>query len=223
MREPHSTSRSAWNRVSVKNGTKEGMTRTERSYYDRRAEEYDDWYLGTGLFAQRARPGWVQELEALKAALAALPFTSFLDVACGTGYLTESLPGRVTALDQSAAMLAVARRRVPSAAFLRADALALPFRSKHFDCLITGHFYGHLKEPARRDFLSAARAVAKSLLIVDAAKREDVPSEEHQERVLNDGSRHVVYKRYFTAESLLQEIGAGRVVHAGRWFAAVLA
>jgi hypothetical protein len=26
-------------------------------YYDRRAPEYDDWYMGTGLFAQRDRPG----------------------------------------------------------------------------------------------------------------------------------------------------------------------
>jgi len=199
------------------------MTETERAYYDRRAAEYDDWYLGTGLFAQRSRPGWAQELDALKSALATLPFASFLDVACGTGFLTHSLPGRVTALDQSAEMLAIARRRVPGATFLRADALQLPFRSQHFDCLISGHFYGHLVETARRDFLSAARGVAKSILIIDAAKREDVPEEEYQERVLNDGSRHLVYKRYFTPQNLLREIGAGQVLHAGRWFVAVLA
>lgn len=199
------------------------MTGTERAYYDRRAAEYDDWYLGTGLFAQRSRPGWAQELDALKSALTTLPFASFLDVACGTGFLTQTLPGQVTALDQSAAMLAIARRRVPGAAFLRADALQLPFRSQHFDCLISGHFYGHLVESDRRDFLAAARVVAKSILIIDAAKREDVPAEEYQERVLNDGSRHVVYKRYFTPESLLREIGSGQVLHAGRWFVAVLA
>ena len=29
-----------------------------REYYDRRAPEYDDWYLGPGLFADRDRPGW---------------------------------------------------------------------------------------------------------------------------------------------------------------------
>jgi hypothetical protein len=29
-----------------------------REYYDRRAPEYDDWYLGRGLFAVRDRPGW---------------------------------------------------------------------------------------------------------------------------------------------------------------------
>jgi demethylmenaquinone methyltransferase/2-methoxy-6-polyprenyl-1,4-benzoquinol methylase len=199
------------------------MTEAERSYYDRRAAEYDDFYLGTGLYAQRVRPGWTEELRALRAMLASLRFASFLDVACGTGFLTESLCGSVTGLDQSASMLAVARQRIPSGAFLRADALQMPFRAKQFDCLVTGHFYGHLDEPARRLFLTEARRVSKSMLIVDAAQRDEVPSEEVQERVLNDGSRHVVYKRYFTPERLIAEGGPGRVLHAGRWFVAVLA
>ena len=53
--------------------------------------EYDDFYLGTGLYAQRVRPGWAEELAALKAVLASLRFDSFLDVACGTGFLNEQL------------------------------------------------------------------------------------------------------------------------------------
>jgi len=199
------------------------MTETERAYYDRRAAEYDDWYLGTGLFEPRVRPGWKEELATLRAALASLRFGSFLDVACGTGFLTESLRGSVAGLDQSASMLAVARSRIPSGRFVRGDALQIPFRSKQFDCLVTGHFYGHLDGTARRLFLDEARRVSKSMLIIDAAQRDDVPAEEYQERVLNDGSRHVVYKRYFTPERLIGEIGAGRALHAGRWFVAVLA
>jgi demethylmenaquinone methyltransferase/2-methoxy-6-polyprenyl-1,4-benzoquinol methylase len=199
------------------------MTEAERAYYDRRAAEYDDWYLGTGLFAQRARPGWAEELAALRVAVAALRFSSCLDVACGTGFLTASLRGSVTGLDQSASMLGMARARNPRGAFVRGDALKLPFRSKQFDGLVTGHFYGHLDQTARRIFLTEARRVSKSILIIDAAAREDVPPEEHQERVLNDGSRHVVYKRYFRPERLIAELGAGRALHSGRWFVAVLA
>ncbi|MGA2883502.1 MAG: methyltransferase domain-containing protein [Bryobacteraceae bacterium] len=199
------------------------MTEAERAYYDRRAAEYDDWYLGTRQFARRVRPGWAEELEALKAVLASLTFGSLLDVACGTGFLTQSLRGNVTGVDQSMSMLAIARQTVPRGAFLRGDALQLPFRSKQFACLMTGHFYGHLDEIARLRFLSEARRVSKSMLIIDAAKHDDVPAEEHQERVLNDGSRHVVYKRYFTPEGLIAELGAGRTLHAGRWFIAVLA
>jgi ubiquinone/menaquinone biosynthesis C-methylase UbiE len=199
------------------------MTELERTYYDRRAAEYDDWYLSTGQFEQRIRPGWAEELAALKTMLATLRFNAFLDVACGTGFLTQSLRGGVIGLDQSASMLAVARSRMPGASFVRGSGLSLPFRSAQFDCLMTGHFYGHLQEPDRRRFLEEARRVSKSLLVIDAAKRDDVPSEEYQERVLNDGSRHVVYKRYFTPEQLIAEIGPGRTLHAGRWFVAVLA
>jgi ubiquinone/menaquinone biosynthesis C-methylase UbiE len=177
------------------------MTRAEQAYYNRRASEYDDFYLGTGLFAARSRPGWAEELRELQTVLAALPFGSFLDVACGTGFLTRNLHGGVTGLDQSAEMLAVARARLPRASFVRGDGLALPFRSQQFDCLVTGHFFGHLEAAAARLFLAEARRVAHSIVIVDAAKRDEVPFEERQERVLNDGSRHFVYKRYFTPHS----------------------
>jgi demethylmenaquinone methyltransferase/2-methoxy-6-polyprenyl-1,4-benzoquinol methylase len=199
------------------------MTSTERAYYDRRAAEYDDWYLGKGLFERRARPGWAEELATLKTALGSLHLNSFLDVACGTGFLTAGLNGTVIGLDQSESMLQVARARLPHISFVRADALVLPFRAAQFDCLVAGHFYGHLGEPARRLFLAEARRVSKSMLLIDAAKREDVPAEEYQERVLNDGSRHVVYKRYFNPENLIAELGTGRPLHAGLWFVAVLA
>lgn len=199
------------------------MTGAERAYYERRAAEYDDFYLGTGLFAPRARPGWAEELEKLKAILSSLEFGSLLDVACGTGFLTACFRGTVMGLDQSAAMLAVARSRIARASFLRGDALALPFPPKQFDCLAAGHFYGHLDSEMRARFLDEARRVSKSILIIDAAQREGVPPEEFQQRVLNDGTRHTVYKRYFTPEQLTAELGRGRTLHAGRWFIAALA
>ena len=38
-----------------------------KEYYDRRAPEYDDWYSGIGLYADRERPSWDKELRALRA------------------------------------------------------------------------------------------------------------------------------------------------------------
>src|SRR3954469_9548103 len=89
-----------------------------RAYYQARAEEYDDWWEGAGLHAARERPGWDAEVARLTAVLEALPARRTLDVGCGTGFLTRHLPGDVTGLDQSAAMLDVARDRVPWASFL---------------------------------------------------------------------------------------------------------
>jgi len=199
------------------------MTRGERAYYQQRAPEYDDFYLGTGLFAARERPGWHQELEALQSLVSSIRAEAVLDVACGTGFLTRHLRGRVMGVDQSRAMLNIARSRLRRGAVAQADAFCLPFRSGAFDCLVAGHFYGHLPEPERARFLVEARRVAARLLIIDAALRDGVAPEQVQQRVLNDGSQHAVYKRYFTAEQLARELGSGAVLYGGQWFVAVMA
>jgi ubiquinone/menaquinone biosynthesis C-methylase UbiE len=190
-------------------------------YYDRRAPEYDDWYLGIGLFAGRERPGWEEELRALERTIAGLPPARTLDAACGTGFLTRYLRGEVTGLDQSERMLETARKRVPEGSFVRADALALPFLEGSFERVFTGHFYGHLREKQREAFLGEARRVADELVVVDAALRPDKEPEELQERVLSDGSRHEVYKRFFDPSDLAEELGGGRVLLADRWFVMV--
>jgi hypothetical protein len=50
-----------------------------------------------------------------------------------------------------------------------------------------------------------------------------VPVEEWQERILNDGTRWEVFKRYFAPQALAAELGGGSTVFAGRWFVAVRA
>jgi ubiquinone/menaquinone biosynthesis C-methylase UbiE len=197
------------------------MDSAMRSYYEQRAPEYDDWWLGTGLFAQRDRPGWEQDVAALKAALGALAPARTLDVACGTGFLTEALPGEITGIDQSETMVEVASARLPGARFVVGDALDPPFEDGAFERVHTSHFYGHLLGDQREAFLATAARLAGELIVVDSALRPDGQPEAWQERVLNDGSRHQVYKRWFTAAALADELGGGETVHAGPWFVAV--
>jgi ubiquinone/menaquinone biosynthesis C-methylase UbiE len=192
-----------------------------KAYYDARAQEYDDWYEGLGRFDALDRPRWDDEVRGLERVISGLAPARTLDVACGTAFLTRWLPGDAVGLDQSERMLAIARRRMPHAGFVRGDALALLFDDGSFERVFTGHFYGHLEQPERDAFLAEARRVATELVVVDAARRPDRAPEEWQERILNDGSRWEVYKRYFTPDALLSELGGGRVLHAGRWFVAV--
>jgi ubiquinone/menaquinone biosynthesis C-methylase UbiE len=194
-----------------------------KAYYEARAFEYDDWWNGTGLFAARERPGWLAARDELIATLRGLPPARTLDVACGTGFLTQHLPGHVTGLDASSSMLELAAGRVAGAAFVEGDALRLPFADGTFERLFTGHFYGHLDDPERSRFLTEARRVAAELVVVDSALRPDVEPEELQERVLDDGSRWQVYKRYFTADGLALELGGGETLVGNRWFVAVRA
>jgi ubiquinone/menaquinone biosynthesis C-methylase UbiE len=193
----------------------------ERRYYDLRAPEYDEWYLGVGRFEGTERPGWDEELAELFGVVAALAPARVLDVACGTGFLTQHLRGEITAIDQSETMLAIARERCPHATLLHADALALPFADGSFDRVFTGHFYGHLRDEHRERFLTEARRLAPGLVVVDTAVRPGVGREEVNERILNDGSRYDVYKRYFDAGELAEELGGGDVLYAGDWFVVV--
>jgi demethylmenaquinone methyltransferase/2-methoxy-6-polyprenyl-1,4-benzoquinol methylase len=193
-----------------------------KDYYDRRAQEYDDWYLGAGLFADRYRPGWKEELREVERVISGLSPARTLDVACGTGFLTRFLRGKVTGLDQSERMVGIAATQVPGGRFLVGDALSLPFEDGTFDRIFTGHFYGHLNRDDRTRFMAEARRVANELVVVDSALRDEVWPEEMQQRVLSDGSRHEVYKRYFDPGELASEI-EGNVLFSGTWLVVVWA
>ena len=197
------------------------LTTGMEAYYDLRAQEYDHFYTGEGHYADRHRPGWFEDRAALEAWIREIPPARVLDVACGTGFLTQHLSGEVTALDQSARMLEVAGERVPGAALVQASGLALPFGEQEFDRLFTGHFYGHLREEQRRAFLREAARVAKELVIVDAAKRDEFPFQGVQVRPLLDGTTHEVYKRWYTGAGLAAELGGGDVLFDSGWFVAV--
>jgi ubiquinone/menaquinone biosynthesis C-methylase UbiE len=196
---------------------------TTLRYYERRASEYDEWYTGEGVFAARDRPGWPEELDAVIDLLTRLPSVRTLDVACGTGFLTRHLAGRPVGLDRSPAMARIARERLANGTVVLGDALRLPFAEGSFTRVLAGHFYGHLPPPERAGFRAEARRVAEELVVVDSALRPGVEPEGWSDRVLNDGSQHSVYKRYFTAPYLAEELGGGEVLFGGDWFVAVRA
>lgn len=193
-----------------------------KAYYDRRAPEYDDWWLGQGLYADRERPGWEDELRGLEGAIRDLPPMRTLDVACGTGFLTRHLAGDVVGLDASKRMLEVAREQAPRARFEHGDALSLPFEDGAFDRVFTSYFYCHLEDADRERFLAEARRVASELVVVASIRGEGDAPERWEARLLKDGSEWQVYKRVFAGPDLAAEL-EGEVVFQGRWFVVVRA
>lgn len=192
-------------------------------YYERRAREYDSWWKGTGRFADRHRPGWQEEVAALVSLVVGLAPVRTLDVACGTAFLTRHLRGSVVGLDQSPTSVAIAQSRLPTGLALVGDALSLPFADRAFDRVVTAHFYGHLPPGERDSFISESRRVACELIVIDSARSGSVPAEEWQQRVLDDGSVHRVFKRYLTPAVLDAELHGTEVLMAGQWFVAVRA
>ena len=59
--------------------------------------------------------------------------------------------------------------------------------------------------------------MADELIVIDSAWRPGVETDQWQERVLSDGSRHQVYKRYLSGTELAEEI-EGEVLMDGAWF-----
>lgn len=194
-----------------------------KAYYHARAREYDDWWLARGLYAAKRQPGWDDEREQLlQRWIAELPPARTLDVACGTGFLTQHLRGEIVGLDQSDTMLEIARERLPHAEFVQADALDLPFGDGAFDRLFSSYFYCHLEQDDRRRFLLEARRVAQELVVVGSRLQPGERAERWDERRLRDGSRWQIFKRVFVPEDLARELG-GRVLHESRYFVMVAA
>ena len=98
-----------------------------------------------GRYGTQLAPGLI-EVAGVK------PGDRVLDVGCGTGQLTIELAAvvgeeNVSALDPSAAMLEVARARVPRADIRRGSAEALPFADSEFDAALAQLVINLVEDP----------------------------------------------------------------------------
>ena len=180
----------------------------QKRYYHRRASEYD---------ATAWEAGDAQEVAELVEAIAALPPAATLDVACGTGFLSQHLRGELTLLDASEEMLAIAAARVPDADIVHSDALPLPFADNSFERIFSGQIYDHLRPVERASFLAEARRISSELVLVEQTRGPE-HVEGGEERVLENGERHEIYTTYFSPASLLGELGGGELLHVSEFF-----
>jgi ubiquinone/menaquinone biosynthesis C-methylase UbiE len=186
------------------------IARETREYYDRRADEYD---RTIGLNEQQEA-----ESDRVDVILASLQAGRILEVGCGTGRATRHLKGWVVGVDSSERMLAVARRRAPTAAFVRAIVPSLPFAAGSFDVILAAHLFSHLEPQVRSTFVAEARRVGRKLMIVEIHGYEGLGTDGVVERRLTDGSRFRIRKTSFTPQGLIAEVGGGTIVFEGRWF-----
>lgn len=161
------------------------------------------------------------EADEVVACLRSLPPTTFLDVGCGPGTFTGTLPGWGVALDQSFNALARVVVDHPRTPPVRGDAMALPFCPRSFGRALVSHLYGLLQPREARALLGEVRRIAGEVVILDAGRPAGVAAEEWQQRTLPDGSEHQVFRRHFRADELAAEVG-GRVVFAGSFYVIVL-
>lgn len=96
------------------------------------------------------RTGYSNELYDTIASFGLRRGSTILDVGCGTGLASEPFASNgfpVTGIDQSEAMLAKAKERLPSASFVQGAAEALPFPNERFDVVISAQAFHHVDRP----------------------------------------------------------------------------
>jgi SAM-dependent methyltransferase len=119
-----------------------------RRGYDAIAERYAEWAASFESPAMR----WVEKLEQR------LPERSrVLDLGCGGGGpATRALAARhdLVGVDISERQLERARRLVPEARFLRADATEVAFEPESFDAVVSLFVLGHVRRAKQRPLLA---------------------------------------------------------------------
>lgn len=186
------------------------------AYYSARAEEYEDWFYrlrnydhGEALNAQ-----WFQEVAVVRQALTQLgPVDEALELACGTGIWTAELARigkEVTAIDASAEMIAINRRKLPDAnvTYVQQDLFAWePERT--YDLVLFAFWLSHVLPEQLQPFLQKVRRAVKpegKVFMVDSRRNDTVGAkgrslqrigEHFQIRELNDGREFKVIKVYY--------------------------
>lgn len=135
------------------------MTEYDADAFD--AYELAGWETIAGRFAELWSPVTSQAIDALLDAAHVGPGSRVLDVGTGAGDAAGRAVERgaeATGVDVAAAMVEIAARRYPRAAFVQTAATELPFADGSFDAAVGNNVIQHIGEPER-----AARELARVL------------------------------------------------------------
>lgn len=182
------------------------------SYYDERAEYYDEIYLGKG-HTTIDPDMYKNDVAKVSAMVSGFGKGHVIDIACGAGFWLPHYArncGQITLLDQSDRMLSKCKARVAKLGltaksnFIRGDFLDVNLETSQYDCTLLGFFLSHLTSEQEKAFFAKLKEILKpnpQLLFIDSAwnKRRQRYQEKEgiQERVVSDGRKFRIYKRYF--------------------------
>lgn len=190
------------------------------SYYDERADEYDELYtFGGGPASITDRNIYKQEVIKIKKSISKQNITGILyDVPCGTAFWMPSYyknTNQIILIDQSLNMLEKAKERSKSLGcfhkcnFNKLNAFDLNTLKLTPSVLLIGFFLSHLNIREEIRFFSIIKNILYKhgkIIILDStwsderAKTRD--KEGSQSRKLNNGTEFKIYKKYFTINDI---------------------
>jgi demethylmenaquinone methyltransferase/2-methoxy-6-polyprenyl-1,4-benzoquinol methylase len=199
----------------------QNLLEEQRRYYGARAGEYEDWWHRQGRYdhGAEANRAWFADVAQAQGALDRFaPAGEILELACGTGLWTARLApraARLTAVDASAEVLALAREKVAASNVEYVQADLFTWEPEHeYDVCFFGFWLSHVPSELLDAFLAkVARALAPDgrVFIVDSAGSPRATARDHDpgergdqisRRRLADGSEYTIVKHWFEAGAL---------------------
>jgi ubiquinone/menaquinone biosynthesis C-methylase UbiE len=193
------------------------------SYYEARADEYDDFYQGKGQAVPELSAEYPIDTAAVSELLGKFGQGDVVDLACGTGFWLTAYGANcrsVTLVDQSTAVLGRCQRRVHElglhrvATLVQGDLFDVPLPKHGFDACLLGFLLSHLTDSQTDALFDRLRAILRpdsTVAVVDSswstARQPYRQRDGFEERVLPNGRSFTIRKRYFSRDHLAELIG----------------
>ena len=182
------------------------------TYYNERAPEYDDIYLGKTMGTLDPRLYKV-DIKKIGDLCSQFGYGRTIDIGCGTGFWLSYYAKnceRIILIDKSENMLSECGARVDNLGlrdkcdYIWGDFYEYDFTNNLFDSCFVGFFISHLSLEAEQAFFNKVRKILKpnaQFMLIDSAwsesRKKYRQKEGLQERVLKDGRKFTIYKKYF--------------------------
>jgi demethylmenaquinone methyltransferase/2-methoxy-6-polyprenyl-1,4-benzoquinol methylase len=199
---------------------KSKITDEQIQYYRARAGEYDE---STASFADVFAPAKSMLKELGR-------FDQILELACGTGFWTEtllSMGNTVTAVDAAAEMLEIARKRLGEGRITYQQADLFHWEpAQEYDLVFFANWLSHVPPESLDDFLSKVRRSVRAggqIAIVDqyAPSNDDksaAKADIYATRPLSDGREFTIVKAFYDLAELEKKLeGLGFEVRANKF------
>jgi 2-polyprenyl-3-methyl-5-hydroxy-6-metoxy-1,4-benzoquinol methylase len=213
------------------------------SYYNERAREHDEVYAGRGPAIDQYSNLYIKDVDEISKIVSGFGSGHLIDIACGTGFWAPRYArncSRITFVDQSERVLTECSNRVnrlklaKAPHYVQGNFFDIELGDSAFDCAMIGFLLSHFTSELEEVFFAKLETILRpraQLMIIDSLWNERRKKYRHkegvEERVLNDGRRFRVYKKYLEQSEIEEMLKRNsfqlKVIYAGDLLFAAIA
>ncbi len=189
------------------------LQQSMKDYYNERAKEYEDIYIGKGYKSLVDSNAYIEDVKAVSKLIGKYLNGKTIDIACGTGYWMpyyHSSCTEIFLIDQAKKTLKECQKKIQNldienkCKVVCSDFFDYNFKKARFNSALVGSILSHLTEKQEADFFNKLKNILKpgaEFVILDSAWNEEKAKKRKksgiQERPLKDGRKFKILKKYF--------------------------